>query len=136
MTHPNFPTDISKQERDELIDFSVRIGQHCWYAYCRTKTGFVRLFLLPTDTALRRANELFQLGFSGRMLMCPPDACDTDGSLGDTLWQNYLGSQKGKVVLDGTAYPATPEAVLDYAKEFFLEGVRAGSIAISEIFKP
>ena len=123
-------TALDKKDRDELVDFSIRLGQHCWNIYIRSKTGFVRVFMLPNNEFRRRANELFQLGFSGRMLMCPPSAID-----GEALWTNYLGSQKDKVVLDGAAYPDTPEVVLNYAKEFFLEGFRAGGIAVRKIFE-
>ena len=125
-------TTLDKKDRDELVDFTIRLGQVCWDIYCQSKIGFVRVFMLPNDKLRRRANELFQLGFSGRMLMCPPSVPDTDG---ESLWTNYLGSQKGKVVLDGAAYPDTPEVVLNYAKEFFLEGFRAGTIAIRQIFE-
>jgi len=122
-------TALDKKDRDELVDFSIDLGQHCWNIYIRSKTGFVRVFMLPNDEFRRRANELFQLGFSGRMLKYP---VNTDG---ESLWTNYLGSQKGKVVLDGAAYPDTPEVVLNYAKEFFLEGFRAGDIAVRKIFE-
>jgi len=129
MTPPK-PTTLNKKDHDELADFSINLGQTCWNVYCQSKPGFVRVFMLPNDEFRRRANELFQLGFSGRMLLCPPSATD-----GESLWTNYLGLQKGNVVLDGAAYPDTPEVVHNYAKEFFLEGFRAGTIAVREIFK-
>ena len=124
------PTTLDKNDRDELVDFTIRLGQVCWDIYCQSKIGFVRVFMLPNDELRRRASELFHLGFSGRMLLCPPSATD-----GESLWTNYLGLQKGNVVLDGAAYLDTPEVVLNYAKEFFLEGFRAGTIAVREIFK-
>jgi len=123
-------TALDKKDRDKLVDFTIRLGQHCWNVYIRSKAGFVRVFMLPNDEFRRRANELFQLGFSGRMLKCLPSSTD-----GEALWANYLGSQTGKVVLDGAAYPDTPEVVLNYAKEFFLEGFRAGDIAVRKIFE-
>ena len=123
-------TTLDKKDRDEIIDFSIRLGQVCWDAYCQSKIGFVRVFMLPNDELRRRANELFHLGFSGRMLLCPPSTTD-----GEALWTNYLGSQKGKVILDGAAYSDTPEVVLHYAREFFLEGFRAGTIAVRQIFE-
>ncbi|HBT78495.1 MAG TPA: hypothetical protein DEB39_16570, partial [Planctomycetaceae bacterium] len=106
--------------------------------YCRSKVGFVRVLLLPNTEVRRRANELFQLGFSGRMLLCPPiglPALDdaTEAPLGEKAWESYLDSMNGQVVLDGPAYPDTPPVVLRYAKEFFLEGFRTGTIAVYEI---
>ncbi len=41
--------------------------------------------MLPGDKFRRRANELFQLGFSGRMFVCPP-ILDSDG---EELWKSY-----------------------------------------------
>jgi hypothetical protein len=126
-------TTLDKNDRDELVDFSIRLGQVCWDVYCQSKTGFIQVFLLPTVTVHRRANELFQLGFSARMLLCPSTLdSDTDG---EKTWKSYLATMEGKIVLDGAAYPDTPEVILAYAKEFFLEGFRAGSIAVREIFK-
>ncbi len=131
-------TTVDKTDRDELVDFSIFLGQHCWNVYCRSKVGFVRVFLLPNAATRRQANELFQLGFSGRMLFCPPigiPALDAaaEKPLGEKAWKSYLDTQNGKVVLDGPAYPDTPEVVLKYAKAFFLEGFRAGTLAVYEI---
>jgi hypothetical protein len=52
-----------------------------------------------------------------------------------TAWKDYLDSAEGKIVLDGAAYPDTPQIVLNNAEAFFLEGFRAGTIAVQEIFK-
>ena len=131
-------TTIDKTDRDELVDLSIRFGQGCWGVYCRSKVGFVRVFMLPNAEVRRRANELFQLGFSARMIMCPPigvPALDaiTEESLGERAWKDYLTMHEGTVILDGPVYPDTPAVVLDYAKEFFLEGFRAGTLAVTEI---
>ena len=128
---------IDKKERDELIDFGIRIGQTCWDVYRQTTVGFPRVFMLPSDAARRRANELFHLGFCGRLFMCPPTdpSVDAETSEGEALWRDYLATMNGKVVLGCGTYPDTPEFVLDYAKNFFLEGFRAGTIAVSEIFQ-
>ncbi|HBT77294.1 MAG TPA: hypothetical protein DEB39_10325 [Planctomycetaceae bacterium] len=131
-------TTIDKTDRDELVDLSIRFGQGCWGVYCRSKVGFVRVFMLPNAEVRRRANELFQLGFSARMIMCPPigiralDAI-TEKPLVERAWESYLDSMNGQTVLDGPAYPDTPQVVLRYAKEFFLEGFRTGTIAVYEI---
>jgi hypothetical protein len=128
------PQSLSKKDRDELVDFSIHLGQTCWEAYCLSNSGFVRVFSLPSTTVRRRANELFQLGFSARMLMYPPVG-DSDAVTEQAAWNDYLGSAAGKIVLDGTAYPDTPSIVLNNAKLFFLEGFRAGSIAVQQIFE-
>ena len=94
--------------------------------------------MMPSKAARCRANELFQCGFSARMLFCPPtgitelDAIN-EMPMGEQAWQNYLAAHEGKIILDGPAYPDTPKVVLDYAKEFFLEGFSAGTIAVQEI---
>ncbi|HBT77861.1 MAG TPA: hypothetical protein DEB39_13270, partial [Planctomycetaceae bacterium] len=80
-------------------------------------------------------------GFSARMIMCPPigvPALDaiTEAPLGEKAWKSYLNSMNGQTVLDGPAYPDTPLVVLRYAKEFFLEGFRTGTIAVYEILSP
>ena len=132
-TKPN----IDKKECDELIDFGIRIGQTCWDVFCRSKVGFIRVFMLPDDAARRRANELFHLGFCARLFMCPPDensTDDTEMSECEAKWQNYLCTMNGKIVLGDVAYPDTPKNILNYAKGFFLEGFRAGTIAVREIF--
>ena len=131
---------IDKKARDELVDCSIRLGQVCWDVYRQTKVGFPRVFMLPGGAARRRANELFHLGFCGRLFMCPPSDsatwdADTEMSEGDALWQEYLGTMDGKVVLGCGVYPDTPEFILNYAREFFLEGFRAGTIAVREIFR-
>jgi hypothetical protein len=132
MTSPT--TILDKKDRDELIDFGIRLGQACWDVYCRSKAGFPRVFMLPNDTARRQANELFHLGFSARLFMCPPDTA-AETSDGEALWEAYLDTMDGKVVLGSIAYPDTPEFILDYAKDFFLQGFSAGTIAVREIFK-
>jgi hypothetical protein len=132
MTTKKHPA-IDKKDCDGLVDFSIRLGQACWNVYCRSKAGFPRLFMLPNNDARCRANELFHLGFSTRLIICPSTAPDADG---ETMWQIYLDNMDGKVVLSGTAYPDTPKFILHYAKEFFLEGFRAGTVAVREIFKP
>jgi hypothetical protein len=88
--------------------------------------------MLPNDDARRRANELFHLGFCAR-LVSPPT--DSETSLGEMLWEDYLATMDGKIVLGCVTYPDTPEFILGYAKEFFLEGCRAGAITVREIFQ-
>jgi len=126
---------LDKKDRNEIIDFGLRLGQVCWDVYCQSPVCFTRLFMLPNDAARRRANELFHLGFAGRMIICPPSDASTEDSDGETLWQSYLDTMDGRVVLGCAAYPDTPEFVLDYAKHFFIEGFHAGTIAVREIFK-
>jgi len=133
-------TTLDKKDREELVDSCIEIGQSCWDVYCHSKTGFVRVFMLPSDAVRRRANELFHLGFSARMLMCPPTGVPTldklaETPLGEKAWESYLDTMNGRIVLDCAAYPETPAIVLRYAKEFFLEGFRAGTIAALEILK-
>lgn len=138
MSTLNQPPNLDTKDRDELIDFSIRLGQTCWDVYCHSKIGFIRVFMLPSDTARRRANELFHLGFSARMLMCPPlgiPALDSvlETPQGEAAWDSYLDSMDGKIVLDGAAYPETPEVVLRWARKFFLAGFSAGTLAVIEI---
>lgn len=122
----------------KLLDLSIRLGQGCWGAYCCSKIGFTRIFILPNNKIRRRANELFQCGFSARMLFWPPtgiielDAIN-ETPMGKQAWENFLATHEGKTILDGPAYPDTPKVVLDYAREFFLEGFRAGTIVVQEI---
>ena len=138
MTTMNQTPDHDTTERNELIDLSIHLGQTCWGVYRRSKVGFVRVFMLPSDAVRLRANELFQLGFSARMLFYLPlgipelDAI-SEKPVGERAWKDFLDSQNGKIVLDGPAYPETPAVVLRYAKEFFLEGFGAGTLAVREI---
>ena len=128
-------TALTPVERDELVDFGIRLGQVCWDVYCRSKYGFPRVFMLPSDAARRQANELFHLGFSARLFLCPPSDAVTEAFDGKMLWSKYLSTMEGKVVLGFSAYPDTPEFILAYAKDFFLQGFTAGAIAVREIFK-
>ena len=83
-------TTIAKTDRDELVDLSIRFGQGCWGVYCRSKVGFVRVFMLPNAEVRRRANELFQLGFSARMIMCPPIGVPAlDAVTGKEQWKDW-----------------------------------------------
>ena len=134
-SHP-FPTitmktvkNFTQSEIDEIIDFSLELGHACWEVYHRSKRGFVRIFMLPSNEVRQRAYELFQFGFCARML-CPATPPI------EVVWEDFLRSQKGKIVLAGAAYPDTPKVILDYAGEFFVEGFQAGAIAVQEIFKP
>jgi len=126
---------LDKQARNEIIDFGLRLGQVCWDVYCQSSVGFTRLFMLPSDAARRRANELFHLGFCARLIICPPTDADTETSDGEMMWKDYLATMDGRVVLGCVAYPDTPEFILDYAKHFFLEGFVAGTISVRELFK-
>ena len=123
--------NLTPKDLDELIDFCTDLGHACWEVYSRSKRGFVRVFMLPSDEVRLRAYELFQFGFCARMLFCPT----TETLPVEEMWENFLGSQKGKTVLYGAAYPDTPPIVLDYAGEFFVEGFEAGTIAVSQIFE-
>ena len=122
-------TPLTPSERNEIVDFCLRLGQACWSVYRQSPVGLTRLLMLPNDAARRCANELFLLGFCGRLLMHPNDADS------EALWNDYLDTMEGKVVLGCTAHPDTPEFVLDYARHFFLEGFMAGTIALREVFK-
>ena len=125
---------LTPSERNEIVDFGLRLGQACWDVYCQSPVGFMRLFMLPNDTARRRANELFQLGFCGRLIICPPTDSDETPD-GEMLWNDYLTAMDGRVALGCVTYPDTPDFVLDYAKHFFIEGFQAGTITVREILK-
>ena len=138
MTAQTQTTATNEKDRNELIDLSIRLGQGCWDVYCRSKIGFIRVFMMPSKAARYRANELFQCGFSARMLFCPPTGITeldaiAETPVGEQAWKNYLATHEGKIILGGPAYPDTPKVILDYAKEFFLEGFSAGTIAVQEI---
>lgn len=124
---------MNQSDYEELVDFSVYIGQYCWDVYRHSKIGAVRLYLLPDDTVRRRAAELFQLAFSAAMLMGPPPEDSDETTRCEFIWKDYLDKHKGQIVLDGPAYPETPEIVLQWAKVFFSEGFRAGSLAVREL---
>lgn len=129
---------LSQNDCNVLVDFSIRLGRECWSVYRRSTPGLIRLLLLPSATVRRRAEELHQLGFGARLILCPPvDIPDPTAaaSLGETMWRACLDSMDGQIVLDGPASPDTPEIVLRRAREFFLEGFRAGSVAVREIRK-
>jgi len=126
---------LDEKDRNEIIDFGLRLGQVCWDVYCQSPVGFTRLFMLPSDAARRRANELFHLGFAARLIICPPTDGDTEMSDGEMMWKDYLATMDGRIVLGCVAYPDTPEFILDYAKHFFLEGFVAGTITVRELFK-
>jgi len=130
----NITTDKTSRD-EELIDLGFRLGQACWDVYSRSKCGFPRVFMLPSAATRRRARELFQTGFSARMFVCPPVDTALETSEGEMMWEIFLDTMDGEVVLDFGTYPETPEFVLDWAKEFFLEGFRAGTIAVREIRK-
>jgi len=126
--------NLDKKDRNELVDFGVRLSQACWEVYSRSDAGFPRIFMLPNDDVRRRANQLFHLGFCARLFRCPSSdaAVETDGEM---LWNDYLSTMNGKRVLGFGIYPDTPEFILNYAKHFFIEGFHAGTIAVREIFK-
>ena len=131
---------LDKKERDELVDFGIRIGQACWDVFRQSKFGFPRVFMLPSDDSRRRANELFHLGFCARLFACPPtdletSDADTERIECEMMWQDYLGTMAGKIVFGYGVYPDTPEFILGYAREFFLAGFQAGTIAVREIFR-
>ena len=138
MTTQNETRPLNETDRDELVDFSIRLGQTCWGVYSRSKIGFVRVFMLPSDAVRLRANELFQLGFSARMLFYLPlgipelDAI-SEKPMGERAWKDYLAMHEGKIILNGPSYPNTPKVVLKYAEEFFLAGFSAGTLAVREI---
>ena len=122
--------NLTPNEREELVDFGIWLGQACWDVYRQSPVGFTRLFMLPNDNARRRANELFHLGFCGRLFVD-----HSDDMTADSLWNDYLDTMDDKIVMGNIAYPDTPEFILDYAKHFFIEGFIAGTIAVNEIFK-
>ena len=127
-----------KTFRKELIDLGIQLGQCCWDAYSGSRFGFPRVSMLPDDDARRRANDLFQTGFGARMFVCPPAGfrdTDRETSESEAMWKIFLGTMDGKVVLGCGTYPDTPNFVLDWAKGFFLEGFRAGTIAVQIIRK-
>ncbi len=72
------------------------------------------------------------------MLFCPPTGItelDTvnETPMGEQAWEHFLTTHEGKTILDGPAYPGTPKVVLNYARDFFLEGFSAGTVAVQEI---
>ena len=140
MTAQTQTTTIDDKKRNELIDISIQLGQGCWDVYSCSKIGFIRVFMMPTKDARRRAKKLFRCGFSDRMLFCPPTGIMKLDAINETLmgeqaWKNYLAIREGKTILDGPTYPDTPKVVLDYAKEFFLEGFSMGTIVMQEFLK-
>lgn len=128
------------QEDLQLLDFCKELGSTCWDAFSTTSRAAVTLLLLPSDTVRNEAKRLFQLGFSARMLACPPRGPEAlDNVLGpiqcDKTWREFLKTATGKVVLDAEAYPATGQSILHVARFFFTQGFIAGTVAYRECMK-
>lgn len=117
---------MSKSKLTELAAFTTGIGQMAWQVYCKSELGKRRLIALKTEDERSSAYIIFQQGLGCRVLV-PPEADD------EMLWQDYLSTQDGKVLLDGPDYPDTPGIILHYAKEFFYEGCRVGKILVREL---
>ena len=138
-------TPLTKEE-SEILDFCMELGQTCWEAFCATARAKIMLLLLPSDFVRTKAMRLFQLGFCSRMLACPPRGPEVlDSVLGpiqcDKTWQDFLKTANGKVYrpsgsdLDGEAYPATSQSIVQVARFFFRQGFMAGNVAARECMK-
>ena len=121
---------ISEQEQ-EAIDACLVLGRHFWLEYITSSLGMAAMLLLPNNEARWRSYELFQFGFCGRVLNCPNDETTEDDR--DELWERFLKSADGDVVLDGPPYPETLELVLTTAKSFFFLGIQRGEKLVREL---
>lgn len=135
---------IQQQNNDspdlDRIDAAIQIGLIAWEAFRKSTFGKTCLDVLPSAAVYRRANELFLLGFTARLTTFPPFENRflddlLQGLLTDALWDDYLKSAGSKIILDGPAYPDTPECVLEAAKGFFRIGLKSATIACRELEK-
>lgn len=125
---------------DERLDMSYLLGMTAWRAFQKSPIGEALIGLLPSGTARRRAYELFLLGFTARMSVFTPYGVPeldelVDLPLIDIVWEDYLISVKGAVVLDGPPYPDTPKETLALATTFFRLGFQSGTFAYNELAK-
>lgn len=132
-------TKLSPEE-SEFMDFCLELGQLCWQTFRESAFGSILTRVLPSDKVRLEANRLFQLGFGARLLFCPPRGPEAlDRLFGppvcEKAWLSYLDGAEGKTILDGAAYPDTPEPVLAVAKHFFKMGFEAGTIAARELMR-
>ena len=132
---------MSKKEREKKerkkYTFGHRRGRGEWDAYVCLGAGLLRILMLPDDEARLTAKKLFLLGFDTRLHIIPPTARKAAHESADCeeMWQKCRNDMDGKLVLGVHLYPDTAEFILDYAKEFFLQGFRAGTIAANEFAK-
>ena len=125
----NHEHQISEQDQ-EAIDACLVLGRHFWLEYITSSLGMAAMLLLPNNEVRWRSYELFQFGFCGRVLNCPNDEATEDDC--NDLWERFLKSADGDIVLDGPPYPETPELVLTTAKSFFFWGIQRGEELVSE----
>ena len=130
------PDDVS----DERFDASYRLGEFAWEVFQKSLIGRLLLRLLPSEAVHHRAEELFLLGFTARMCVFVPYGAPeldmlVDESLVDIVWEDYLLSVEGKVVLGGAPYPDTPKEFLYFARKFFRAGMKAATFTYNGLAK-
>lgn len=110
------------------------LGLIWWVRFISSEEGKTLLKLLPAQDHYGRALELFQMGFAGRWKLCPPlDMSELDRFMAPplciSLWECYLESCRGQILLDGAPYPNTPKILLNLARMFFVRGFASASVA-------
>jgi hypothetical protein len=110
--------------KDQLFDLAHDMGNFCWRRFCRSPGGLFVLVMLPNDDVRDRAKLLYMLGFGDRMI---DGLFDDLGSapvaeLSQKSWQGYLDRAEGRILLDGSAYPNSPDKVLAVAQHIYRLG--------------
>jgi hypothetical protein len=117
-------TSTQPTPKEQLFELIYQAGGDCWRRFCRSPGGVLALLLLPDNNVRVQAKKLFLLGFGDRLIdeyyseRGPTPAPEQF----ERSWQKYLAQANGEVLLDGPAYPDTPDEVLAVARLIYLRG--------------
>ena len=129
-------SEVTRKER-EAFDIIFQLGHTCWKQFCEAPRGALVRLLFSNETIWRRAEELFMLGFSDRMIesLCFSTERLTDServAIFEKSWQDHLARSEGQVLLSGPAYPNTSDSVLRVAKCFYQIGYIRADILLED----
>ena len=130
---------ITKQVEEKLKRIEpgptecFEVGMICWKEYLEHEEGKFILELLSTHELRERAMKIFQMAFRIRWKLHPPLGHGLiDRILTPPLcykcWNDYLDTCWGEIVLDGEAYPHTPELILNATEILFINGFVAATV--------
>lgn len=135
---------ITKQVEEKLKRIGpgptecFELGMICWEQFLEHEEGKFMLEFLSTRELRQRALKIFQMAFGIRWEIHPPlghgmlDMLFTP-PLCRKYWDDYVDTRWGEIVLDGEAYPHTPELILNAAEILFINGFVAATIVYGRL---